>query len=121
MSEGCRDLRVWQEAKALAKDVYLTTEPFRQKRSLGLADQIRRAAVSIPSNIAEGRGRTDRDFSRYLLIARGSLRELQTELEIAHEVGLLDDQDWTRLSHEAAQVGRMLAGMLRVFRHEVSR
>ena len=79
-----RDLIVWQKAMELTKQVYQMTISFPQDEVYGLTSQIRRCAVSIPSNIAEGRGRnSDKEFIRFLNIALGSLYELQTQLELA--------------------------------------
>lgn len=79
-----RDLVVWQKAMELTKQVYMGTKDFPKEEVYGLTSQIRRCAVSIPSNIAEGRGRkSDKEFVRFLQISLGSLYELQTQLELA--------------------------------------
>jgi four helix bundle protein len=79
-----RDLRIWQEAVELALEIYRITSAFPRHELYGLTSQMRRAAVSIASNIAEGKGHlTDGDFGRFLLHARGSLLELQTQIIIA--------------------------------------
>jgi four helix bundle protein len=76
-----KDLRVWQEAMKLAIDVYRSTTKFPKYELYGLSQQLRRAAVSVPSNIAEGKGhRSDREFGQFLLHARGSMLEVQTQL-----------------------------------------
>ena len=86
-----RELRVWQEAKALAVQVYNITTNASFAKDYGLRDQARRAAVSVASNIAEGYERnSNKDFIRFLLISKGSLSELRTHLEIALEIGYLD-------------------------------
>ncbi len=83
-----RDLQVWQQSMALARNVYALTEAFPKREVFGLTSQIRRAAVSIPSNIAEGRGRTtEKSFALFLSQARGSLYELETQMELAGELG----------------------------------
>ena len=88
---GFKELQVWQLAKELAVLVYDATETGRVAKDFGLKDQMRRAAVSIPSNIAEGDERdTNKDFVRFLYIAKGSPAELRTQLEIALEVGYID-------------------------------
>ena len=85
-----RELRVWQEAMQLTTAVYKDTAGFPKHELYGLTQQIRRAAVSVPSNIAEGkRHRSDKDFVRFLLHARGSLLELQTQLLIARSLEYL--------------------------------
>src|SRR6266567_5285840 len=86
-SSSFRDLRVWQEAMRLTAEIYKSTANFPKHEQYGLTQQIRRAAVSVPSNIAEGKGHhSDKEFVRFLLHARGSLLELQTQLLIAKEL-----------------------------------
>ena len=82
------DLQVWQLGMQLVKDVYAITHGFPDAERFGLSSQMRRAAVSIPSNIAEGAARQgDPEFLRFLFIARGSLCELETQVMIAHDLG----------------------------------
>ena len=84
------DLLVWQKSMLLAKKVYLSQKGLPKEELYGLGDQIRRAVVSIPSNIAEGFGRgSDVEFNRFLSIARGSLFEVKTQLQLANELGFL--------------------------------
>ncbi len=86
-SSSFRDLRVWQEAMSLAGEIYKSTMTFPKHELYGLTQQVRRAAVSMPSNIAEGKGhRSNKEFSHFLFHARGSLLELQTQLMIAEEL-----------------------------------
>ncbi|MFZ5512676.1 MAG: four helix bundle protein [Pseudomonadota bacterium] len=88
---GHKDLRVWQEGILLVKDAYRLTAAFPRDELFGLTSQIRRAAVSVPSNIAEGAARSSRrEFVRFLGIARGSLSELETQAIIARELGYTD-------------------------------
>lgn len=83
MGNSYRDLIVWQKAMDLAKQVYMITRDFLKEEVYGLTSQIRRCSVSIPSNIAEGRGRnSEKEFVRFLQISLGSLYELQTQLEL---------------------------------------
>jgi four helix bundle protein len=83
-----RKLIVWQKSMTLAKDIYTLTKSFPKEEIYGLVSQLRRCAVSIPSNIAEGRGRGgDKEFVRFLQIALGSLYELQTQLELSIALG----------------------------------
>lgn len=87
MSQSFKDLRVWRESKALAVQVYRLTQDWPVSEQFGLTSQMRRAAVSVASNIAEGSARgTHAELARYIRIALGSLAELQTQLEIAREV-----------------------------------
>ena len=113
-TEGFRELRVWQRAKALAVAVYRVTSKGSLARDLALRDQLRRAAVSVPSNIAEGDERdTNKDSVRFLYIAKGSLAELRTQLEIACEIGALDKTVYQNLEAESAELGLMLGSQIK--------
>jgi four helix bundle protein len=108
-----RDLRVWQEAMKLAREVYKGTASFPRHELYGLTQQIRRAAVSVPSNVTEGKGRhSDKEFSHFLFNARGSLLELQTQLMLAEELEYLSTADTRRLLALAEGVGRALSGLI---------
>ena len=108
-----QDLRVWQDAMTLTTSIYKFTASFPKHELYGLSQQIRRAAVSVPSNIAEGKGRrSDRDFVRFLLLARGSLLEVETQLIIAQELSYLCEADATGLLNAAEKVGRALSGLI---------
>ena len=110
-----KDLLVWQKAKALAVMAYRVSREGKLSKDFGLCDQIRRAAVSIASNIAEGDERdTDKEAVRFFFMAKGSLAELRTQLEIACEVGYLEDDDFTRLDHLCVEIGRMLGKLIKV-------
>ena len=104
-----RGLKVWQKAMDLVEQVYFLTTRFPSEEKFGLVSQMRRAAVSIPANIAEGYGRTHRgDYLHHLSISRGSLLELQTHLEIAMRLGFAPDQDIATLGDSIEEVGKML-------------
>jgi four helix bundle protein len=108
-----RDLRVWQEAMKLTADIYRSTADFPRHEWYGLSQQIRRAAVPVPSNIAEGKGhRSDKEFVRFLLHARGSLLEVETQLLIAEELQYLRKEEGVRLLELAEGVGRALSGLI---------
>jgi four helix bundle protein len=108
-----RDLRVWQEAMNLTAAIYTSTARFPKHELYGLSQQVRRAAVSVPSNIAEGKGhRSDKEFVHFLLHARGSLLELQTQLLIAEELQYLRKEEGSRLLAMAEGVGRALNGLI---------
>ena len=108
-----RDLRVWQEAMKLTTEIYRSTTAFPKHELYGLSQQIRRAAVSVPSNIAEGKGhRSDKEFVHFLLHARGSLLELQTQLLIAEELQYVGKEEALRLLRLAEAVGRALNGLI---------
>ena len=86
-----KDLKVWQESMTLVTQIYKISEDFPKHEIYGLTSQIRRAAVSIPSNIAEGAGRKgDNEFKRFLFIALGSLSEVETQLEISQRLNYID-------------------------------
>lgn len=107
------DLRVWHEAMKLTKNIYECTAGFPKHELYGLSQQMRRAAVSVPSNIAEGKGhRSNKEFVRFLLHARGSLLELQTQLLIARELEYLSSLQSTELLKIAESVGRALSGLI---------
>ena len=117
MNSGYRKLIVWRKSKALAVSVYRICEQGGLSKDFGLRDQMCRAAVSVPSNIAEGEERSsDRDAARFLCIALGSLAELRTQLEIACEVGKLAPVDHRSLDDSASEIARMLNGLLRAKR-----
>jgi len=108
-----RDLRVWRQAIDLALMVYRSTEAFPKDELYGLAQQMRRAAVSIASNIAEGKGRrSDKEFRQFLFHARGSLLELETQLAIAGKLEYLTEKQSNEVQLLATQIGRGLAGLI---------
>ena len=108
-----RNLQVWQESMELARQVYGLTRQFPKEEMFGLTGQMRRAAVSVPSNIAEGQGRlTDRAFSLFLGHSRGSLFELETQAELAESLGYMKKEQLEKLLAASGEVGRMLNGLL---------
>lgn len=116
-SNGYRDLRIWQGGVALAESVYRATSHFPRSEQASLGLQMRRAAVSVPSNIAEGWGRSSKlDYLRFLAIARGSLFETATHVEIAHRVGLIADPEASELRACGDLLGRQLLTYMRVLR-----
>jgi|KBSSwiStaDraftv2_1062776.scaffolds.fasta_scaffold167354_2 four helix bundle protein len=111
---GFKELIVWQKSKALAVEVYKLTGAGRITRDFSLVDQMRRSAVSVPSNIAEGDERgSDRESIRFFYISKGSLAELITQLEIAKDVGHLTANDVEPLSERCAEIGRLLGGLIK--------
>jgi four helix bundle protein len=109
-----RRLEVWKEAMELAIETYKATQAFPKHELYGLTSQLRRAAVSVPSNIAEGRGRASkRDFCRFAIQARGSLFELQTQITIADALHYSTPTDLARLTARSEAVVRMLNGLIR--------
>ncbi len=110
-----KDLIVWQKAMDFAEHVYAVQRTFPAEERFGLCDQLRRAVVSIPSNIAEGRGRdTAKDFSHFLTLARGSLNEVTTQLELAARLGYLPSA--VGLDGEAQEIRKMLNAMIQRLR-----
>ncbi|MCX6921040.1 MAG: four helix bundle protein [Verrucomicrobia bacterium] len=110
-----RDLVVWQKSRSLAIEAYrlCMTTPFERHR--GLSDQIMRSAVSIPSNIAEGDERgTNKDALRFLLIARGSLAELETQLSIAEAIGIIPQPLVGQIAAQLDEVARLLGGTIKM-------
>ena len=103
-----RDLHVWQKAVELAVKVYRITSSFPKPEQYGLTSQMRRAAVSVGSNIAEGHRRSNPDFARYLTMALGSLAELETQVEISRRIEYLSREVYDDLLDEMNQLGRQL-------------
>jgi four helix bundle protein len=115
--QNFRMLRVWQQAHAVSLEVYRDTRGFPAAERYGLMTQIRRAAVSICANIAEGCGRgSRRELMRFLYIAHGSASELECELILSAELGFLQRSDHARLEASIIQVKRMLGGLIRRLR-----
>jgi four helix bundle protein len=113
MPASFKDLRVWQESMKFVVEVYRATTQFPRHELYGLSQQLRRAAVSIPSNIAEGKGhRSDREFGHFLLHARGSLLEVQTQVMIAQELKYLEAEETQRLLASADAIGRSLNSLI---------
>ena len=109
-----QDLAAWQNARELNYEIYQVTKEFPQDERFGLISQIRRAAVSIPSNIAEGYGRGARaDYIRFLRIARGSLFEVETQLVLSSDLGFVDDDLRNELNEKITAVARPLSGLIR--------
>ncbi len=111
---GFKDLRVWQRSKDLAVAIYKTTEEGSLARDFGLRNQMRQASVSVCSNVAEGDERnTDKDAVRFFYMAKGSLAELMTQLEIAGEVGYLDSDNMVHFEGECREIGKMLGALIK--------
>ncbi len=113
MIQSYRDLQVWRKGMDLAQRVYSTSDMFPRSEQFGLTSQIRRAAVSIPSNIAEGKSIGGRTYPKHLRIALGSEAELQTQIELARRFQMLSDVEAEEIQRQIAEVGRMLTGLLK--------
>jgi four helix bundle protein len=113
-------LDAWKEGVALATDVYQITEGFPKSEIYGLTSQMRRAAVSIPCNIAEGAARfSAKEFAQFLNISGGSLSELDTQVEIARNLGFISDQQKQELDLKIDSISAKLAGLIKSVRNQV--
>ena len=118
--KGFKDLVVWQKAKDLAVQIYRLSENGALGRDFGLRDQIRRSAVSVASNLAEGDERgTDKEAIRYFYIAKGSLAELRTQVQIACEAGHLKKVHYESLDVEYETLANMIGSLIRVRRRSI--
>ena len=112
MVQNYRDLHVWQKAMDLAQDVFVVTEKFPASQRYVLVAQMQRSALSVPSNIAEGRSRhSENDFIYHLNVARGSLAELETQIILAQRLSFIDEVTANRLLAASEEVTRMLFGL----------
>lgn len=115
-----RDLKVYQESKQLAVEIYKLTNNEDLKKDYGLKDQIQRSAVSIPSNIAEGCERgSDKEFIRFLNIAKGSLAELITQLEIAYEIGYLSKTELLYYDEKHRIISGMIGALIKYLQKSI--
>lgn len=109
-----QELIVWQKAMELSKAIYHVTKSFPDDERFGLTSQLRRASVSIPSNIAEGQGRlTPGEFKQFLGTARGSVFEVETQIQLAAEFGFITQSETNRIIDHTSEVSRMLNGLIR--------
>ena len=114
MSGTYADLKVWQAAMGLALDVYRQTQSFPKEEIYGLTSQLRRAAVSVASNIAESKGRfSDKELLHFLSQSRGSIFEIESQIIIAWRLGYFGQSTTDRLLKETAEVGRMINGLMK--------
>ena len=111
--ESYKELVAWQQAMELVSEIYRVTKHFPREEMYGLTSQLRRSAVSVPSNIAEGQGRATRgEFVQFLCHARGSLFEAETQLIVAGALGYLEPNESTQLSQKLSRVARVLNGLI---------
>ncbi len=116
-----RDLDVWQNAMTVAEACYELTRPFPREEAFGMTSQIRRSAVSVAANIAEGHGRESTvSFIQFLRIAQGSLKELETHLILAGRVGLASKDAAAALVERCEAVGRQVRGLIRSLQRKVT-
>jgi four helix bundle protein len=112
-----RQLKVWEKAHQVALAIYKATKEFPKEELYGLTSQIRRASMSIPTNISEGCGRnTDAEFARFLQIAMGSASETEYQLLLSHDLGFLNKEQYDKLNIDVTEVKRMLASLLKTLR-----
>ncbi len=107
-----RDLVVWQKSMELTEEIYRLVKALPREETYGLSDQMRRAAVSVPSNIAEGHGRnSEKEFIRFLCMAKGSVFELETQIEICSRQGYFDREDLSKAVSLCTEVAKILTAM----------
>ena len=114
MDKPHKKLNVWKESIELARDVYTLTSRFPSEERFGLTSQMRRAAISIPSNVAEGAARrSKKEFKNFVGMAQGSLSELDTQFELAVALGYLNRNDLGGLEERMLKIDKMLSGLIR--------
>lgn len=113
-SNSYKDLDVWKKSIDLVKQIYQITEAFPKSEIFGLSSQIRRAAVSIPSNIAEGQARnSNKEFRQFLFISLGSVSELETQIIIAQELGYVKEESAKNILDATDSITRMVKGLIK--------
>lgn len=114
------DLRVYKEAKLLVREVYSFLDKFPKVETFALSDQLRRAVVSVPSNIAEGSGRYSiREKIHFIEIAYGSLTETLCQLDIAHDLEYISDKEFTKVKERIEVIGKQLSGLRSSFQKQL--
>lgn len=114
MAQHYKDLIAWQKAMDLVVEIYTATDQFPSRERFSLTDQIRRAAVSVPSNIAEGQAHfSKREFLHFLRHARGSLAEVETQMLLAQRLKYLSSNEAERISKSVDELGRIMSGLIR--------
>jgi four helix bundle protein len=117
MSSNFRDLKAWQLGMDLTEQVYVLTENFPRSEIYGLTSQIRRSAVSIPSNLAEGQGRdSNKEFLQFIAIAFGSICELETQLILSKRLKYIQHDDWERISRSLLETRKTMRGLQKFLR-----
>ena len=117
-----KELKVWQEARTLVKAVYTLSKAFPDEERFGLTNQVRRAVISIPSNIAEGCGRkTDKDFCHFLYVSQGSSFELETQLILAMDLEYISEETFNEIEIAVTKVQKMLNGLINSIENKISK
>lgn len=112
-----QDLKVWQSSRRFVKDIYLITDNFPNSEAFGLSSQIRRSAVSVMSNIAEGHDRgSKREFIQFLIIARGSITEAQTQLVISKDLKYINESTYKKIFNNSVEIHKMINGLIKSMR-----
>ena len=115
-----RDLIVWQKSMQLVTEIYLLTKDFPKEEIYGLTSQIKRAVISVPSNIAEGQGRdSTKEFIHHLSIAYGSLMEVETQLQIAVNLNFVEQTKINEMYSRTAEISRMINGLSRSLQNKL--
>lgn len=111
--KGYHELKVWKKAYYLCLEIYKATSNFPADEKYGLTSQIRRSAVSVPSNIAEGHERQHvKEYIQFLFVALGSVAELETQLMISKDIGYLSKEFFVKVNSDLSEVGKMLNGLI---------
>ena len=114
INNGFKDLTVWQRSRDLAVHIYQLTHQDPFKKDYSLRDQVRRSAVSIPSNLAEGDEReSDKEAVRFFFIAKGSLAELRTQMDIAFRIGYISEKTFKTFEKGAIEIGKMIGALIK--------
>lgn len=107
-------LLVWQKSHELTLKIYKITKDFPKEEMFGLTSQVRRAAVSVPSNVVEGKARgSNKEYKRFLLMARGSLEEVKYQLLLAKDLGYIEEVVYKEIYEKTDEVGRLLGGLIK--------
>jgi four helix bundle protein len=121
MANSYKDLRVWKQSVDLALEIYRQTQNFPKNELYGLTSQLRRAAVSVPSNIAEGKGRSsDKELILFLHHSRGSLLELETQLFIARKLGYIEEPEAKHLLDQVENLAKALNALINALRKPIA-
>jgi len=116
-----RDLEVWKKAMELVTDIYKVTQTFAKEEIYGLTSQVRRAAVSVPANIAEGWGRgTTKEYMQFLRIARGSLLEVETQMTISRNLGYVNAQIQEPILQNIQEINKMMNALISSLKHRLT-
>jgi four helix bundle protein len=114
MNKPHKNLEAWKQSMDLVVEIYQATKQFPNQEAYGITNQVRRAAVSVPSNIAEGAARqTKKEFANFLHVAQGSLSELDTQIEIANRLGFIDGNCRDKLTAKMEPIDKMMTGLIR--------